>query len=229
FMETVEDATTLAHLMVSIGKLSGRRVVCLLSDMNQPLGNAVGNALEVKEAIDTLHGKGPRDFYEHCLEVASQLLLLGETGKSLGETRHLAESKIKSGEGFAKLRELVQLQHGDVAQVDDPSLLPKADFVETVLSPQYGWLKEINARMIGEAAVDLGAGRAKKTDAIDHAVGFIIHHKVGDRVGMGDPLFTVHANDKEKLETAKQRVLAAHVWDHQPTQPLPLFYDTIGD
>lgn len=229
FMETVEDATALSKLMVSIAKLSGRRAICLLSDMNQPLGHAVGNALEVKEAIGTLQGKGPRDFYEHCIEVASQLLLLGEMGKTIDETRHLAESKIRSGEGFEKLRELVSLQGGDVDQVDHPEKLPQAEFEEMVLSPHYGWLSTIEAREIGEAAVDLGAGRATKEDAIDHAVGFVIHHKVGDRVGIGEPLFSVHANDKKKLEIAKARVLAAHQWNDQPCPRLPLFYDIISD
>lgn len=228
FMETLEDGAELARLMVAIARLSGRKAVCLLSDMNQPLGNAVGNALEVREAIDTLHMNGPRDFYEHCMEVASQMLLLGEKAKSLDEARYMAESALKDGRAWQKFRRLVEIQDGDVKQVDDPSLLPTASLVEVVNSPQYGWLKVINAREIGEASVDLGGGRARKNDTIDPAVGFIIHRKVGDRVGIGDPLFTIHANSKEKLAQAKERVLAAHQWSDQPCPRLPLFYDVVN-
>ncbi len=228
FMETLEDATELAHLMVAIARLSGRKAVCLLSDMNQPLGHAVGNALEVREAIDTLHLRGPRDFYEHCIEVASQLLLLGEKAASLDEARYMAESALKDGRAWQKFRRLVEVQGGDVAQVDDPTLLPSASLVEVVTSPKVGWLETIDAREIGEASVDLGAGRARKEDSIDPGVGFIIHHKVGDRVGIGEPLFTIHANNKEKLAQVRERLLAAHHWSDQPCPRLPLFYDVIA-
>lgn len=228
FMETLEDATELAHLMVAIARLSGRKAVCLLSDMNQPLGHAVGNALEVREAIDTLHLHGPRDFYEHCMEVASQLLLLGEKAASLDEARYMAESALKDGRAWQKFHRLVEVQGGDVRQIDDPTLLPTASLMEVVNSPQHGWLETIDAREIGEASIDLGAGRARKEDAIDPAVGFIIHRKVGDRVGIGEPLFTIHADSKEKLAQAKERLLAAHHWSDQPCPRLPLFYDVIA-
>ncbi len=229
FMETLEGGRELAHIMVDIARLSGRRAVCLLSDMNQPLGHAVGNALEVREAIDTLHLHGPRDFHEHCMEVAGQMLLLGGKAASLDEARYLAESVLKDGQAWQKFRRLVEIQGGDVKQVDDPRLLPTAPLVEVIGAPRYGWLQGINAREIGEASVDLGAGRVRKGDPIDPAVGFIIHHKVGDRVGIGDPLFTIHANRKEKLRQAKERLLAAHTWSDQPCPRLPLFYDVIGD
>lgn len=228
FMATLEEGTELARLMVAIARLSGRKAVCLLSDMNQPLGHAVGNALEVREAIDTLHLRGPRDFYEHCMEVASQMLLLGEKAGSLDEARYMAESALKDGRAWKKFRRLVEVQGGDVSQVDDPSLLPGAPLVEVINSPMYGWLEAIDAREVGEASVDLGAGRVRKDDAIDPAVGIIIHRKVGDRVGIGDPLFTIHANSKEKLAQAKKRLLAAHRWSDQPCPRLPLFYDVIG-
>ncbi|MHB0924596.1 MAG: thymidine phosphorylase [Bellilinea sp.] len=228
FMATLEEGTELARLMAAIARLSGRKAVCLLSDMNQPLGHAVGNALEVREAIDTLHLRGPRDFYEHCMEVASQMLLLGEKAGSLDEARYLAESALKDGRAWKKFRRLVDVQGGDVSQVDDPSLLPGAPFVEVINSPMYGWLKAIDAREVGEASVDLGAGRVRKDDTIDPSVGIIIHRKVGDRVGIGDPLFTIHTNSKEKLASAKDRLLAAHLWSDQPCPRLPLFYDVIG-
>ena len=228
FMETLEAGRELAHLMVAIARLSGRQAVCLLSDMNQPLGNAVGNALEVKEAIDTLHLHGPRDFHEHALEVASQMLLLGGKAEKLDEARYLAKSALKDGRAWQKFRRLIEVQGGDVRQVDDPSLLPAAPLVEVVAAPQSGWLMGINAREIGEASVDLGAGRARKGDTIDMGVGFVIHHKVGDRVLIGDPLFTVHASSKEKMAQAKSRLLAAHTWSDQPCPRLPLFYEVIS-
>jgi len=228
FMETLEDATELARLMVAIARLSGRKAVCLLSDMNQPLGNAVGNALEVREAIDTLHLHGPRDFHEHCMEVASQMLVLGEKAINLDEARYMAETALKDGRAWQKFHRLVQVQGGDVRMLEDPSLLPKAPYVEMVNSPEYGWLKSIDARKIGEASVDLGAGRSRKEDTIDPSVGFVIHHKVGDRVGIGEPLFSIHANSREKLVQAKERLLDAHVWSDQPCPRLPLFYDVVG-
>ncbi len=228
FMETLEDATELARLMVAIARLSGRKAVCLLSDMNQPLGNAVGNALEVREAIDTLHLHGPRDFHEHCMEVASQMLVLGEKAINLDEARYMAETALKDGRAWQKFHRLVQVQGGDVRMLEDPSLLPKAPYVEMVNSPEYGWLKSIDARKIGEASVDLGAGRSRKEDTIDPSVGFVIHHKVGDRVGIGEPLFSIHANSREKLAQAKERLLDAHVWSDQPCPRLPLFYDVVG-
>ncbi len=225
FMENLEQAHELADLMVKIGELAGRKVVALLSDMNQPLGCAVGNALEVREAIDTLHGKGPADFYEHCLHVAAHMLVLGEVTDSLVTARKLAEKSIEDGSALEKFRQLVMAQGGDVSYVDDPDKLPKAKLIEVVGAPRDGYLEQIQARLVGEASVALGAGRAKKDDALDHSVGFVIHHKVGDQVKKGEPLFTVHAGDQKKLEAAIEAVLAAHVFVDHPVPPLPLFYD----
>jgi len=225
FMETLEDARELADLMVQIGQLAGRKVVALLSDMNQPLGNAVGNALEVMEAIDTLQGGGPEDFREHCLHVAGHMLVLGKRASDLTEGRQLAEWAIIEDHAIEKFRTLVEAQGGDVSYVDNPDKLPQAEFVEVVKSPQSGYLDQVEARIIGEAAVALGAGRAQKGDPVDHAVGFVIHHKVGDKVERGQPLFTVHANNERLLEEARQSILAAHGWDDAPVPPLPLFYE----
>lgn len=225
FMETLEDARQLANMMVDIGQLAGREVVALLSDMNQPLGHAVGNSLEVMEAAETLKDNGPQDFLEHCLHVSAHMLVLGKRAKDLTEGRAMAEKSIADGSAFEKLRVLVEAQGGDVSYVDDPSKFPRAEYIEVVESPQGGYLSQIQARTIGEAAVALGAGRARKSDPIDHAVGFVVHHKVGDRVESGQPLFTIHANDREKLEEARQAVLAAHAFNHEPVEPLPLFYE----
>ncbi|HKY55335.1 MAG TPA: thymidine phosphorylase [Anaerolineales bacterium] len=225
FMETLEEARELANLMVDIGKLAGREVIALLSDMNQPLGNAVGNSLEVVEAIDTLKAEGPEDFREHCLHVCENLLVLGKRVKDLRDGRALAEKSIADGSAFEKLRVLVQSQGGDVSYVDDPSRFPRAKHVEVVESPRDGYLAQIHARTVGEASVTLGAGRAKKSDPVDHAVGFVIHHKVGDKVEKGEPLFTIHANDEVKLAEVRDLVLAAYEYSDSPAERLPLFYE----
>lgn len=225
FMETLEEARELANLMVDIGRLAGREVVALLSDMNQPLGNAVGNALEVIEAVETLRDNGPEDFLGHCLHVSAHMLVLGKRATDLTEARAMAEKAIADGSALDKLRVLVEAQGGDVSYVDETSKFPRAPFIEVVPSPRSGYLSQIQARMIGEAAVVLGAGRARKGDPIDHAVGLMIHHKVGDQVESGEPLFTIHANDQEKLEEARQAVLSAHHFSEEPVERLPLFYE----
>ncbi len=225
FMTNLKDAHELADLMVKIGQLAGRKVVALISDMNQPLGCAVGNALEIREAIDTLRGGGPDDFREHCLHVAAHMLVLGEVIDSLAAARAMAEKSVADGSAFAKFRQLVQAQGGDASYVDDPDKLPKAALIEVVTAPRSGTLEQVRARDVGEASVALGAGRAKKGDPVDHAVGFVIHHKVGDKIEKGEPLFTVHASDKAKLSDAIASVSAAHVIVDHPVPPLPLFYE----
>jgi len=225
FMETLDEARKLANLMVDIGRLAGRKTVALLSDMNQPLGEAVGNALETIEAINTLKGNAPADFVEHCLHVASHVLVLGQKAKDLDEARKMAEKSIADGSALEKLRVLVDAQGGDVSYVDDTSKFERAKFVEEVKSPRGGNISQIHARDVGDAAVNLGAGRAKKGDPIDYAVGFIIRRKVGDVVKSGDVLFEIHANDKAKLEEARQSVLSAFQFSEQSVAPLPLFYE----
>ena len=225
FMETLSDARELANLMVQIGQLAGREVVALLSDMNQPLGNAVGNALEVREAIETLHGRGPEDFREHCLYISAHMLMLGKKAKDLTEGRKMAEKAVEDGSAFEKLCTLVKAQGGDATYIDETDKFPKAEFIQMIESPQSGYLAQVQARAIGEAAVALGAGRARKGDPIDHAVGFVIHHKVGERLVKGQPLYTVHANDENLLAEARQAVLTAHRWSDAPVEALPLFYE----
>jgi len=225
FMETLEEARQLADLMVDIGQLAGREVVALLSDMNQPLGYAVGNSLEVIEAIETLRDNGPEDFLEHCLHVSAHMLVLGKRANDLVEGRAMAEKSIADGSAFEKFRVLVEAQGGDVSYADDPSKFPRAKYVEVVESPRNGYLAQIQARSVGEAAVALGAGRARKSDPIDHAVGFVIHHKVGNQVEKGEPLFTIYANDRAKLTEAREAVLVAHAFSEEPVERLPLFYE----
>lgn len=225
FMQTLEEARTLANLMVDIGTLAGRRTVALLSDMNQPLGCAVGNALEAIEAIEMLRGNAPKDYYEHCLHVAAHVLLLGKRVDDLEQGRELAERSIKDGSALEKFRVLVQAQGGDVSYLDDTSKFERAKFVEVVPAPRSGFVSQVHARLVGEASVVLGAGRAKKTDPIDHAVGFLIHKKVGDQVQAGDPLFEIHANQEEKIAEARSAVLAAYAFSDEFVSPLPLFYE----
>jgi pyrimidine-nucleoside phosphorylase len=227
FMQTLEEARELARIMVAIGKLSGRKVVAVLSDMNQPLGNAVGNALELAEAIETLHAMGPPDFREHCLMLSSHLLIVGGVTTTIEEGRRMAENTLKDGKAYNMFRTLVKAQGGDVAFIDEPDRLPQAPFIMKVAAPRGGYLTTIHAREVGETAVDLGAGRAKKSDSIDHAVGIIIHQKVGARIEKGDPLFTIHANSEEKCRLAKDRLLLAHQWSDEPYQPLPVSYGVI--
>lgn len=225
FMETLEEARELANLMVDIGHLAGRKTVALLSDMNQPLGSAVGNSLEVIEAIEMLRGHAPADYREHCLHVTAHVLVAGGRAKDLNEGRVMAERCVADGSALEKFRILVQAQGGDVSYVDDISRFERAKYVEVVNAPRSGFISQVHARIVGEASVVLGAGRAKKSDPIDHAVGFIIHKKVGDQVAEGEPLFEIHANDEEKMAEARSAVLLAHNFSNKFVSPLPLFYE----
>jgi pyrimidine-nucleoside phosphorylase len=228
FMKDLAEACQLAELMVDIAEGSGRKAVALLSDMNQPLGRAVGNALEVREAIATLHNEGPLDFVEHCLVVAGHMLALGGTTKNAEEGRTAAEKSLENGKAWEKFMTLIAIQGGDVAYLENPDRLPTAQYIETIRSKQDGYLSQVDARIVGETACTLGAGRAKKTDDIDHAVGIEVLHKVGDYVENGQPVFVVHANDETRLKVAKEKLLSALEWSEIQVDPLPLFYEVIG-
>lgn len=230
FMTHIEEAKKLARLMVDIGKGVGREVVALLSDMNQPLGSAVGNALEVVEAIACLRDGGPRDLREHCLAVAAHMLRLARKDKSeyaMAEYMAEAAEQLRNGRAFAKFRDLVFAQGGDVSQIDNPDKLPKARLVEVVTATQSGYVQQLNAYDVGMASIDLGAGRERKGEEIDYSVGIIVHKKVGDAVSKGEPIFTFHANDAIRLAAAKQRLAQTIVYSDQLTLPLPTFYDII--
>jgi pyrimidine-nucleoside phosphorylase len=228
FMQTVEEARELAEVMVSIGKLSGRNVVALLSDMNQPLGIEVGNALEMKEAILTLKGKGPDDFTEHCLMVASQMLLLGKKAESEESARGMAQEAIASGLGFEFLKKLIGAQGGDVSYIDNPEKLPNAPIKTTVNASKSGSISEVNAKAVGETSVLLGAGRMKKGDSIDLAVGISVYCKVGDKVEKGQPLFTIHARDEAASKEAETKLMRAVKITDEDVQPLPHFYGLVN-
>jgi pyrimidine-nucleoside phosphorylase len=227
FMTTVEDAQELARIMVGIGQDAGRRTVAIISDMNQPLGHAVGNALEVKEAIATLHGKGPRDFWLHCLKVASYMLLLAGKADSLEEAEALATTARDSGRALQKFRDMVGAQGGDVSQVDDPSQLPQAQFAEEILAPRSGTVASMDTAELGWSCVRLGGGRLVKSDIIDHAVGFVLPVKVGNQVEKGDSMGIIYANNQDKLSQARQDILAAIKLSGEAVDRLPQFYGVV--
>ena len=232
FMKTIDDARELARIMVDIGHDVGRDMVALISDMEQPLGHAVGNALEVQEAIETLHGGGPADFRVHCLTVAAHMVRLARAGTrplSLEEARVELEDHLTHGDGLARFRALVEAQGGDVSMIDAPETLPGARIVDVVRAGQAGHVAHVSALAVAYAALDLGAGRAKKGEPIDHAVGIMAYPKVGDTVRAGDRLFTIHANDQERLAAARARLADAIQLSPDPVEPLPLFYDTLAE
>ena len=229
FVKNLAEAQQLAELMVDIAEGSGRKAVALLSDMNQPLGRAVGNALEVREAIDTLHNGGPQDFVEHCVVVAAHMLTLGGAARDVEAGRTAAVQSLENGEAWEKFKTLIAIQGGDIAYIENPDRLPTARYIETIRSTQDGYLSQVDARIVGETACTLGAGRAKKSDEIDHAVGLEVLLKVGDYVEKDQPVFIVHANDEDQLAAAGQRLLTALGWSDSPVEPLPLFYAVIGD
>ena len=212
FMKNVAQAETLARLMVNIGRGVGRKVAAVLTDMNQPLGAAVGNALEVREAIATLQGGGPPDFRDHCLVIGGKMLQLAGKAASLAEAEQLLAASLDDGRAWAKFVEWITAQGGDKRQLDNPDLLPTASLIEAVAAPRGGWVAAIDAAAVGQTGVALGGGRAKKGDPIDYSVGIICHVKVGQKLAAGEPLFTIHANEPARLKTAWTQLLAAINW-----------------
>jgi pyrimidine-nucleoside phosphorylase len=227
FMETVAEASTLARWMVRIGRGAGRRVSALVSGMFQPLGLAVGNALEVREAIETLRGAGPDDFREHCLTIAAVMLQTGGRVRDARLGREMAAEKLRSGDALAKFRALVRAQGGDDRICDDLSLLPAAPCRGILAAEKIGYVAEAHAGKIGLASVRLGAGRAKKGDAIDPAVGIVLGVKVGNKVKKGDSLCEIHAATPEALAQARDELKDSFRITRGKVKPLPLFYRTI--
>lgn len=233
FMRNPEEAKKLAQIMVDIGVDAGRHMVALVSDMNQPLGVSAGLALEVKEAIRTLQGNGPVDFSEHCLETAAYMLILApDSGvDSIEAARERIQQSIDDGSAFAKFRLMVEGQGGNVAQIDNPDLLPNAQYQATITAPQAGYVSKLDALQVGMAVVTLGGGRLRKSDEVDHGVGVDTLKNVGDAVTAGESIFTLFANDEDKLATAQQKLeKSGFAISDSPVEPYPLFYDIIrGD
>jgi len=215
FMKTLEGARELAETMISLGQQAGREVVCLLTDMDQPLGAAVGNALEVKEALDTVRGHGPADFTEVVLDACGKLLALSDLGIDEAEGRRRAEAAVADGTADNVWRRWIEAQGG----TSDESALPVAPVVHEVTAPRGGYVRELGAIRIGNAAVHLGAGRRTKEDDVDHAVGIVCRAKRGARVDEGDVLALVHARTEASALTAAAEVAAAYeLADEQPDE-----------
>jgi len=228
FMEKLDDARALARLMVAIGAGAGRSVTALITGMEQPLGNAVGNALEVREAIATLHSHGPADFQALVERVSAEMLLLGDPAcPSLDGARQQVQKAIGSGAAFEKLVAFVATQGGDPAQVYHPERLPSAPVQRTLVAQSSGYIHAIDAREVGLAVVEMGGGRKKKGDAIDFGVGAVCQAKVGARVSAGDPLCAVYAADEASASVALSRLGAAWRVEEGTADPLPVILDRI--
>ena len=210
FMKTLDDSIALAEAMVSIGKLSGKKMAAIISDMDQPLGNAVGNILEVKEAIDTLHGNGPKDLEELVLTLGSYMVVAAEKAGSLEEAREKLALSLKDGSAFETFKKFVVAQGGCEEEVLHPEKLPVAQYVEDVQCDESGYVAKIQTEEIGRISLLLGGGRETKESKIDLTVGLILNKKRGDAVQKGDVLATIHANDREKFEQAKERLRNAY-------------------
>ncbi|WP_028545094.1 pyrimidine-nucleoside phosphorylase [Paenibacillus taiwanensis] len=209
FMKDLEGAKALAEAMVEIGSNVGRNTMAVISDMNQPLGYAIGNALEVKEAIDTLRGEGPDDLHELCLTLGSHMVYLAEHANSVEEARRQLEEAIQSGKALETFKAFIEAQGGDASIVDEPAKLPAASYQIAVKAKQDGYVSAIVADSIGTAAMILGAGRATKESEIDLAVGLMLEKKIGDEVKQGDTIVTIHSN-REAVEDVIERIYEAY-------------------
>lgn len=205
FMKTEKDAEELAHAMVRIGNHVGRKTIAIISDMSQPLGFAIGNALEVKEAIETLQGKGPQDLTDLVLTLGSQMVILAKKAETTQEAKAMLREAITSGKAIAKFKEFLQNQGGDASVVDDTAKLPQAKYQIELPAKKSGYVSRMVADEIGVASMLLGAGRATKEDTIDLAVGIVLHKKVGDKVSEGESLLTIHSN-RENVDEVKQKL-----------------------
>lgn len=227
FMKTKEDALHLAKEMVSIGRNLKRNTVAVISDMDQPLGKAIGNALEVEEAIETLKGNGPKDLLELCMTLGSEMVVLAEKAKDKNEARQMLMETIESGKALNKLKEFVAAQGGDISPIDDTSLFPHAKYVIPVESDRDGVVCKIHSQNIGIIAMELGAGRATKESTIDLAVGLVLNKKRGEKVSKGDVIAYIHANDMEKAEKAKAKILESYVIEKDYEDNIPLIYEVV--
>ncbi|MBN8250291.1 pyrimidine-nucleoside phosphorylase [Priestia flexa] len=226
FMKSLDEAKELAQAMVNIGNNVGRNTMAVISDMSQPLGYAIGNALEVKEAIDTLQGKGPKDLEELCLTLGSYMVLLAEKAESLTEARQKLEEVIANGKALEAFKVFLESQGGDGSLVDDPTKLPQAKHIVEVEAKTDGYVSEIIADSIGTAAMWLGAGRATKESEIDLAVGLVLQKKIGDYVKAGESLVTIHSNT-EDIAKVKERIYESIKLSEEAVEAPPLVYDTI--
>ncbi|MDF2881026.1 MAG: pdp [Clostridiaceae bacterium] len=227
FMKTPEAARELAEEMVSIGKSVGRNTIAVISDMDQPLGYAIGNALEVKEAIDTLKGKGPKDLFELCLTLGSNMVVLAKKAENIHEARKMLINIIESGKALEKLKEFVAAQGGDTSCIDDTSKLPQAKYIKQVIIEKDGYVSKIHAEKIGIIAMELGAGRATKESIVDLAVGIVLNKKRGDKVSKGDILAYVYTNDEAKGDKAVNDIIFNYEIVDEYKEDKKLIYDVV--
>jgi len=227
FMKTLERARELAQAMVDIGQSAGLHTVAAITAMDQPLGRAIGNALEMAEAIAILHGRGPEDVSNLCHHEAAELLLMTGAAKNLLEAEKRVEQAIRSGAAVAKLAEVIAAQGGDARQIEQPDLLPTAPVHSMLFAPRSGYIAGIQSEQVGMASMHLGAGRFRKGDQIDHRTGLILQAKVGDYRRAGEPLVEIHARNESEAAAVQDPLLACYTWSDAPVTVGPLIYDTI--
>ena len=228
FMKKEEDAVFLAELMVETGERMGKHMAALITDMNQPLGHMVGNALEVRECIEVLHGGGPEDLRELCLELGGWMFFLGGASATVAQGKQLSQELIASGKAFERFRQMVDLQSGDVRVIDDPSRLPDTGHRLEVPSPRAGYVTAIACEDVGTACVILGGGRERKEDSVDPAVGIEVHKKIGDKVLAGDALCTIHCHSDAQGARAKKLLEQSYqIGDASPAQLPSLIHRVI--
>jgi pyrimidine-nucleoside phosphorylase len=226
-MKNVADAKELAETMVEIGNSVGRKTMAVISDMDQPLGFAIGNALEVKEAIATLKGTGPQDLTELCLTLGSQMVYLAKKAESVDEARQMLISAIQSGKALEKMKSFITSQGGDATCIDDPEKLPQAKYKIELPAKASGWIEKMMADKIGLAAMQLGAGRETKESKIDLAVGIVLNKKVGDPIEQGESILTIYSNS-ENIEEVKNLLYHSIKISHSKISPPPLIHEIIS-
>ncbi len=227
FMKTIDQARELAQTMVDIGRFAGLHTVAAITAMNQPLGCAIGNALEMAEAISILRGEGPEDVSELCYHEATELLVMTGTTATMFEAEERVKHVIYSGAALAKLAEVIAAQGGDPQQIEQPELLPKAPVRTMLLAPRSGYIAGIEAEQVGLASMRLGAGRFTKGEHIDHRTGFILQAKIGQYRQAGEPLVEIHALSESEARDVQEALLACFTWSNTPVTVGPLVYDTI--
>jgi pyrimidine-nucleoside phosphorylase len=229
FMKNEKDAAFLAELMVETGERMGKQVVALITDMDQPLGCMIGNALEVVEVVEVLRGEGPEDLRQLCIELAGWMLHLGGVSATVADGKKQSEKLIASGKALDKFQKMVELQGGDPGVVDDPRKLPRARHTMTLASPKAGYLAALQCEQIGTACVILGGGRERKEDSVDPAVGIVLHKKVGDAVSAGEPLATIHYNAETRAASAGKLIEKSYrITDSPLCEKRPLIHRVIG-
>jgi len=229
FMKTQKEAEALAKAMVSIGTMAGRNMTAIISEMDQPLGRAVGNALEVKEAIETLRGNGPEDLVELVLTLGSYMVCAARKAEDVLQARKLLEKALEDGSAFETFCKFIEGQGGNRKEVLDVDLLPKAKYIEPVLSEKSGYIAKIHTEEIGRISLLLGGGRETKESTIDLSVGLVLQKKCSEAVQVQEVLAFIHANDKDKLELAKKRLLDAYVISNEPVEKQPVIKNVIQE